>query len=327
MAKTRPSLTTTHEVKFGRRQTPIEIRTTHLLAGVFLRLTATFKVTGGSGAGTLLADGMYRLFQLIQFNTGGEPQMTWAGPTMRGMQQAWYPTNFEQKLPTSLAAGTTQAVELWLYIPFAQPHSYTSLDTALPTYVWPEQPPTITLDMAGVDVLASGNNGVITLENALIEVREDQLLDESLAPQLRDYMETFTSEKVMGAAAAREKMYLPNLQPGHEVRAVIVETFDANGLYTNSVVTHLRMLVSGTDVQEREEVGVLQQIDKRAYNLAALVPGFVFLDAAKDKGTELGELWYIAPGDRPYLEFACTGACMIRLTILAVSRKPFVPAE
>jgi hypothetical protein len=325
MAKERLSLTKTHDITFGRRNTPIQIRTTHLLAGLLLRFSATYTMTGGSGVGTMFADALFRLFQLVTVTTGGEPQLTLTGQTINAIMSALYPTNYQHDQPVSLAAAASESVECFLYLPFAQPHSFDPLATALPSYVWPQQPQQLVVDFDAAGVVASGEDGVIGFTAPQLEVREVQVLDENMDPTVRDFMRIVQTEQNIGAASSREQVYLPGMTPGEEIRLVLVETFDNTGafVYTNTIVSHLRLIVAGQDVQEKESFDLLRQINKRDYNLAALMSGCVFLDSASDRGTALGELWYVSEGDRPYMEVTTTAACKVRVTVIAIQRQPY----
>lgn len=325
MAKERLSLVDTIDISFGKRQRPVNLRTTHLLAGVLLRFSATYTMTGGTGVGTMFTDALFRLFSLIQLNTGGEPQLTLTGQTINFIMQALYPTTYVQDQPSSLAAGASEAVECFMYLPLAMPHSFDPLATSLPSYVWPQQPPQLVLDVAAAAIIATGEDGAIGFTAPQLEVREVQVLDENLDPTVRDFIEIHQVTQNIAAAAARQQVYLPTIAPGKEIVRVIVEGFDNSGndVYTDSLITHLRLIIGGQDVQEKESWNILRQINKRDYQLSALYSGVVCLDSASDKGTGPGELWYVGAGDRPYLEVTTTAAANVRVTVIAVDRQPY----
>jgi hypothetical protein len=328
MAVEKLSLNKSVSYTLNARNTPIALRTSALLFGLLLRLTGTFTVTGGTGAGTRHADSLFRLFRTIQVLTGGSSQLTLTGSTARFMDRLLNPSAFESTLPSALTAGLSESVEVNLYIPFAMPHSHDPYEFAMPAYGYGTDFPTLVIDAGAIGDVATGEDGTLALNSATLEVYEG--IVEGIQTPTSEFgvLETFQTEETSSGSETARRVYLPSIVGGqHEIRAVIIEALNATtDAVSDTLISHVRLLVNGADAQEKVAWDVLRNINKVKYDMSAREAGVVVLDAADDKGTGPGELWEPSTGDRPYLELTTTGAMKVRVTVLAVRRRVYQAA-
>lgn len=308
---------------------PITIPRQFILTGMLMRFLANFTVTGGTGAGTIPADALARYFRQIRIVLDGETIGTTRGQTLRRISRFFDPAALEQTPPASLAAGTNTAVEYSLLLPFSMPHSNFPDEFALPV-------PFVNLPQLVIDTAAAGDlvrnaNGAIGLVNPRIEMTQLPMVLEKNQGGFTDAYsilgwQQYSVDVTLANPTMRVK--LENLEPGHEVRAVIIEAEDngSNGagyIDSDTLVRSLRFSLNGTDVVEGTPWDVLRNLNKRTYGLAAREPGCVIIDAAEDRNTASGELFSVGDGVLPFLEMDVmpgAGASRVIVTVLLAHR-------
>lgn len=311
----------------GQRRT-VELRRRSVIAWYLLVVSWDHAVTGGSGAGAIYSDAVFRWIDRIELIVAGTARQVYSGQFLRILHKLLGQEEWPQTPPTSVAASASETGRrAYFALPLQMPHSFTPEEFGLPTQL--AEDPTLAITWAQYGALFNELiDGVPAASNVSVELYEAPVLDPAIpagshhALEIRD---TFIDITQSGTP----RIELPHLAPGHELRAVIVEAFQGGTggtdfEYSNSLISKMKLVINGKDVLDLVPFSVLQARNKVAYQLEAIETGVVVIDAAEDKRTAAGELFIIAGTEKPYLEVNAakqSGECRIRVTTISVSTR------
>jgi hypothetical protein len=294
----------------------VELPQRHVLAGLLGRLDYDYAVAGGTGAGSLPADAQFRLIDRVNVRAFGNDIQQYSGPFLYLWDKIFRREALVQVPPTLLTAGADQdAREFWAFFPFQMAHAFNGEAWGLPTAVEPAAVFEIYWKPAAE--LAIGEDGAIAITNANFTLYERMYLP-AIAPPggfrallIRQHIEEIaaTGERIITLDHLQSR---PGNQPGHALRAIFIEAYKGGAagsdfVRADDVVTRLRFLVNGAPVVERTEWRAHQQLNRDAYQLPALEPGVVVLDAAEDrKVLPDSEVWVVSSIQKPQLTLDVT---------------------
>jgi hypothetical protein len=294
----------------------VEIRRRNVLHSLLGNLRFDYTMTGGTGAGSIPADALFRLIKRIVVNTGRDIQ-AYGGPFLYLYHVLFAPESFTQTPPTSVAAGANETDrEAWYEFPFSMDHSFAPEEFGLPTADPRVVNPTFHIEWSPASELVVGNDGVVAVANTAFDLYERAYLEPRVpaggfAPLL------IKQKEVAITATGEVEVRLSHLLsrsdggPGHELRAVFIEAYSggvsgADYVAADDVVDEIRFQLSGRTVQEQVAWRALQQINRKEYQLAALQAGLAVIDAAADKKTGRGELFSVSGREEPVLTLDVT---------------------
>lgn len=294
-----------------------------LLHGLILTLDATFGVTGGDAAGSPYPDAMHRGVTQVGIVADGRQLVTLAGTTVNWIETFLYPGVRYQLAPSNDTAGLSEVVQLNMYIPFHIPRSFNEYECLLPTYATDSLQ--IQVDWAAASALINGGSGVKALTGATTKMREVPVDGLPLSPATLYGLSMWGNISwPVPAAASNQKIYLDMVQPGEEIRCIIIEAFD-NGAVSDTLVTNLRLSINGKDELEQFTWNEFRSRNMANYGFSARKSGAIILDAAEDKVTSYGDLWSRFAGPRPYIEMtfaAPTSAASVLVSVNTIKRIP-----
>ncbi len=305
----------------------VEIRQQSLLSGLMLVTGYSYTVTGGTGAGNIFTDAAFRLARAITLMVGGKPLHHVRGHTLGVLEKLFEKEQFTQTNPTTDAAGTENSREATIFLPFYMPASIVPDEFAFPAYANKAR---LVVDWAAALELidSSGDATSAAFSNVVTKLYEVPLEGVPKAPASRwgaFRMRHVTKEITQSGTPQVE---LDHLQPGEEIRAIIVESFNAGSSgqrysYSSSVINNLRFEVNGRDEYEQVDFADLQNRNKREYRLSSKQTGVAVIDFAEDRRTDPGQLLVIEPGTSPVLYLDVTkqsGDNLVVVTTLTALR-------
>lgn len=313
------------EFSAGKRRT-VALRKHNNLHAVLLRVRGTFNVAGGTGVGTIYGDSLYRLVRSIGIKADGNDMVTIPGQSLHSMLSLLVEAEYDQDPPTTLAAGTAEPIELYLYLPFHMLHSFAPDAFALPTAA--VDSPTLVVDWGNADDMVTGEDGDVTLSDMEVDLYEIPLQGMTMNPSAYAPIIISYNERPFAQSVKRAKIELPNLQPGMELARVLIEAFaggagGADYEYDDNLIETIALNLNGEDLIDQVPFDVLRNRNKVAYQLNARKTGVALIDSAEDKRTERGELYNIVGGLKPYIEVDIAmqpGDCFVRATTIATIR-------
>jgi hypothetical protein len=304
-----------------------KIRQLNILAGLLLRFTGTWTVTGGNGAGTILSDAVWRAFlRRYAVNWNNADMQRAYGPTLRVLEKLFHPAPMIQDGPTALAAATAEGIELNAFIPFYMFHSHRPDEFAFATADVSVRSPVLQIECGRASEAATGETGVLSIANGRIEVYEIPMLGTPTAGDAYSPLLITQIEYAVNANAASARIPFDQMLPGMEIRAVIIESHAKGAgdeyVHNSDVLTYAALNINGTDVFHRTAATVIRNRNVMFYQLNALETGVAVLDAAEDMNTGRGELWTVRGQLRPYLEVDLqkqAGENRLLITIIATN--------
>lgn len=308
------------------KQRGVRLPTGDVLNALLLRLRFDLVVTGGTGAGTVYDDAVFRIIRAVTVRYDGTDQVTLTGQTLRILNLLFQPEEYPQT-PPALTAGT-HAVELQAYIPLNMPWSNDSEAFALPTPL--VRNPEFLVDWGFATDLYTGEDATgVAIQNADVDLFSFPLEDSGIPPAAYAPFLTTRAELPVTQAGTRVKLKLENLRRGMEIRAVLLETFEGGAgggdyEYSDALVTAASLNLNRKDVFDRIPFPVLQGRNKVAYMLAAPQTGVAVFDASENKNTGRGQLWRVDDTTTQFLELdtaAPTGEAFVRATVIATARR------
>lgn len=322
----------------------VELRQRNVVAAYLVRM-AMDVVIAGRTAGEFHADWWARFLRNITVSVKGEPKQSYTGQFLNVFARVFNDAGFGSYVNTDPADATDGTKSVVAYIPIPQQMPWCRPEQAetfgLPTAAV-ELPELILTTGQGADMLDGDFDGTAEVQNGEFTLYELPYIDPKLPPLAFQAMEVITEEFEV-IQSGKIQRQLQGLLPGHELRALFIETFSggAGGVglqYDNALVDDLKLTINGVPVVERVGFDVLQQINKADYGLASLsdLTGVVVIDAAEDKnvgnrivngngqviGTE-PELYAIRGRERPFLDLNVTkqaGECWVRVTTVYLDR-------
>lgn len=309
-----------------QKQKSVRLPSGEVINALLLRLRFDLVVTGGTGAGTVYEDALFRLLRAVTVRYDGTDQVSLTGQTLHVLNRLLQPEEYPQTLPT-LAVGTHE-VELQAYIPLNMPWSNDSENFALPTTL--VKAPELLVDWGTVSDLYTGEDAVtVAIANADVDLFSFPVEESGLPPAAYSPFLTTRAELPVTQAGSRVKLKLENLRAGMEIRAVILEAFEggaggADHEYSDALVTAASLNLNRRDVFERIPFTVLQSRNSVAYALGTKEPGVAVFDSSENKNTGRGQLWRVDPNVSHYIELdlaAPTGDSFVRATAIATARK------
>lgn len=287
-----------------------------------LRLTGALKITGGTGAGKYLENGIWRLLRQIQVRVGGRDVMNFSGPFLFLYLYLFQAEARIQTEPESVAKDSSNPIDLWAELPLYLPHSVNPDEFGFPTSRLPN-PELIPTYGRAVD-LVKGSDGVPSLEGMAAQLYQVYHDDTTRAPgSYRPLLITQVDRAIVSTGP--EPIQLSALVAGDEVRAVFIEALagGANGTgheYADDLVETVRFNMSGRAVREEVPFALIQQDNVVDYRLdTGIMPGVAVLDAAPTGQTGAGQMWTVEGHVSPTLDLKVNklaGDCKVRVTVI-----------
>jgi hypothetical protein len=307
------------------KQRAVRLPVGDIVAALLLRVRFDLVVTGGTGAGTVYDDAVFRILRAVTVRYDGTDQVTLTGQTLRILNRLFQPEEYPQT-PPALTAGTHE-VEAQLFVPLNMPWSNQQDDFALPTTL--VRNPELLVDWGWATDLYTGEDATgVAIQNADVDLYSFPVEESTRPPQAFAPFLTTRAELPVTQAGTRVRLRLENLRPNMEVRAVLLEAFEGGTAggdyeYSDALVTAASLNLNRRNVFEQIPFTVLQGRNKVAYALEAPEAGVAVFDAAEAKNTGRGQLWRVAGNTAQYLELdlaAPTGDSFVRATVLATAR-------
>lgn len=312
----------------GRTST-VPLRLTHVIHSLLLVVGYTWNVVGGNGAGAVAGQSSHRVLDEYIMRGNGDKQQVWSGPALYFYNLLFTKQLLPQIPPTAVAAGTVEAGrQSIIALPFVMGHTTSPDEWGLP----PLRDPSVTFRWApGAELVTAAQNGAQSLTNVTLDLYERWYENMVPPPTGFSAFKTAQWEKQV-LATGKVQIELEGLMsgpengPGHEVRALLIEALidgvnDAQYAHDNSLITNLKLELSGEEVQKEIDFSVLQAENVTEYQLAARETGLVVLDAAAhDQNTRRGQLWTITGRAKPMLTMDCVlqGAGQNKVRVTAI---------
>jgi hypothetical protein len=318
----------------GRKR--VELPQTGVIHRLLIHLAYGIVTTGGTGAGAPFADASHRVIQEFRTLAGKTPVQAVKVQTLGIMEQLWGKGALVQSNPTDDTAGTESGLHAWIDLPQFMPHSFTPHAFGFPTAALSVRPYLEIVYGSASDLFTSAADGTFAFEgNEDVELFMEELEGDELPRQAEALARRFPPvlwnyyERDIVQSATDEKVRLTGIEPGDEVRAVIVEAFSggvggALYAYDSNVVEELRLEIDDEDVYGVVSMEAVQQRNAREYLQTALTSGVAVIDAAENQLTGPGELWPRRSRTiTPTLHLKTSkeaGECMVRVTTVTVKR-------
>lgn len=305
------------------RPSRVELRRQHVVRGYLLRLLYALRVTGGTGTGRIFDDAWARLVRHVSLKIGGRDVISVSGQFLALYNYIFGREEWPQLMPEGLDAGTQDGLLANLYIPLHMIGSNAADAFAMPSAILPVGELLVTWGDA--EDLATGEDGLIEVVDAVPELYEEFHTDPAMAPQMYQglRMSQYTREVSQSGPV---KIQLSELEAGDEIRAVFVEALAGGSLgadydYSDDVVQTVRLSVSGRPVRDRVPADLVQDQNVVDYRLPERRVGLYVLDGAPQGDTSPGAMWTVQGRTTPTVEIDAVkadGECLVRVTTVYV---------
>jgi hypothetical protein len=291
-----------------------------VLHSLVIYLTATLTVTGGTGVGTIVSDGLFRFLKRFGINAAGAPMQSWDGRWLFLVSRLFFPTTYEQTPVASLAAGASNNIALTLEVPFFMPHSSSPDEFALPAQF--AATPEMIADYGTAADLVTGADGALTLSGLALEVRRREIQGIPPSPNYSALIAR-PYERTVDATSSDLEIDFQGIVPGMEIRAVLVRA-EVDGEYNDTVINRLALHVDDKPIYHSTAWNLVRNLNKVAYNLDSRLSGVAVIDAAEDGQTGPRELYNVRTPTLPKIVCDVTkpgaGVAKIKVLVLATDR-------
>lgn len=311
-------------------ETSVDLRKRNVIAAYLLKYTATVDVTGGTGAGSIPDDSVFRFLRRIALNAADFDFMSFTGRFLYLYHLVMGRQLWPQTPVGSVVAASSHDIAANILIPGFMLHSYSPDEFGIPTTLLDS--PRLVLNTGTAEDFATGNDGALSFDGdgefELTEIPYIELQERGINPAdfLGVRIKTVTREI---SQAGEINVDLSHLGRGHDLRAVFIQALDtgAGTKYepTDALIERVRgPIMGGRPKFERNPWSDYQNKNVADYGLDAVIDGAVILDSAEDKRTDPGEMWKVPNvPETPYVTLetaAPVGTAEVAVTTISVAR-------
>lgn len=312
-------------------ETSVDLRQRNVNAAYLLRMTATVDVTGGTGAGTVPDDSLFRFMGRQALNAADFDFMSYSGRFLYLYHLIMGRQQWPQTPIADLSAGASNDIVANYLIPGYMLWSLSPDEFGIPTTLLDS--PRLVLNVGTPEQMAIGLDGTLAFTSdpdfELFEVPYMELSERGISPAQFAGIRVKTTKKPV-TQQGETNVVLSHLKAGHDLRAVFVNALeaDADGKYSpsDSLIDTVRgPILNGRAKMERVAFGRHQDKNVAEYDLASTVTGAAVLDSAEDQRTDRGQMWKVPNvQEDPYIELetnapSANGA-RVEVTTISVSR-------
>lgn len=312
-------------------ETSVDLRQRTVQAAYLLRMTGTVDVTGGTGAGSVPDDSLYRFIRRIALNAADFDFQSVSGRALYLEHAFMNLSPWPQTPIADLSASASNNIVANYLLPGQMLWSLSPDEFGIPTQLLDS--PRMVLNLLDAEEMVTGNDGAFAFssgpEFTLYEIPYLELQERGINPASFLGVRRKTVVKPV-TQAGETQVVLSHLGAGHDLRAVIVNALeaDADGKYSPSdtLVEDVRgPVLGGVPKFETVPFEVLQDKNVSDYQLAAVQSGAIVLDSAEDKRTDPGQMWKVpAVKEDPTIEFTAgtpsANGARVEVTTISVKR-------
>jgi hypothetical protein len=280
-------------------ETSVDLRQRTVNAAYLLRMEGTVGVTGGTGAGTVVDDSVYRPFRRLALNAADFDFQSITGRALYLEHAFMNLSPWPQTPIADLSDGASNDVVANILLPGQMLWTLSPDEFGIPTQLLDS--PRLVLNMLDAEEMVTGNDGALAFTSGptftLYEVPYMELQERGISPA--GFLGVRRKTVVKNITQAGDvQVVLSHLGAGHDLRAVIVNALeaDADGKYSPSdtLIEQVRgPILGGVPKFEQNPWDVYQDKNVSEYQLDAVESGAIVLDSAEDKRTDLGQMWKV----------------------------------